>query len=112
MARFRTWIERSNPANEGFISEFSHREWQRKHDIWHIQRDLFDAAIGLGQTDAQATAKIDALFATFAADWSLYILTGNPAIVTAIQDDATLPWLDTDVSGQSIRARLINRLTV
>jgi hypothetical protein len=86
-------------------------ERARKAILWRVQRDLYNAAVTLGQTDAQATAKIDALFSTFAGEWSLYILTGSPAIITAIQNDATIPWLNTQVDGQTIRQRLIARLS-
>jgi hypothetical protein len=86
-------------------------ERQRKVVVWKVQRDLYILAINLGQTDAQALAKLDALFSTFAGEWSLYILVGSPAIITAIQNDATLAWLNTLVSGVSIRQRLINRIS-
>jgi hypothetical protein len=86
-------------------------ERERKITLWRTQRDLYTAAVALGQTDAQAEAKIDALLSTFAGEWSLYILTGSTAIVTAIQNDATLPWLNTQVAGKTIRERLVSRLS-
>lgn len=86
-------------------------EARRKFTVFGIQQDLHAAAIALGQTEEQAETKIDLLFSTFAAEWSLYMLTGSPAIITSIQNDATIGWLDTDVAGVSIRQRLINRLS-
>lgn len=87
-----------------------HYEDVRRTIVHKIQQDLHTLALQLGQTEDQASSKIDTLFATFSGDWSLYILTGSPAIKTSIQNDATIPWLDTDVSGQTIRQRLLNRL--
>lgn len=86
-------------------------DYSRRHLVLKTVKDLFDLAISLGQTETQAEAKIDALFEAYAAEFSIYILVGSPAITTAIQNDATLPWLDTDVAGLSIRQRLINRLS-
>jgi hypothetical protein len=105
-------------ANTGFLradvvawAEGSARG--RKELVWLMQHDLFNVAIDLGQTDQQAIAKVDDLFSAFAAEWSIYALTGSEAIVAAIENDATLPWLDTEypsASGVTIRTRLINRL--
>lgn len=86
-------------------------DYTRRHLVLKTIKDLFDAAIQSGQTDVQAEAKIDELFTTYAAEWSIYILAGVPAIITSIQNDATMPWLDTDVAGVTIRQRLINRLS-
>ena len=95
---------------EGVV-DLETQEYSRRHLVLQTTKDLYDAAIALGQTDVQAEAKIDDLFATYAAEWSIYILVGNPTIITSIQNDATLPWLDTDVQGLTIRQRLINRLS-
>lgn len=99
----------TDPDAWQYLAEDEERE--RKVTVWRVQRDLHAAALNLGQTDAQATAKIDLLFSTFAGEWSLYVLTGAPAITTAIQNDITLTWLNTGVGGQTIRQRLINRLS-
>lgn len=88
------------------------QEWDRKTIVWLLQRDLYKLVRQLGETDAEAEAKIDALFTTFASEWSIYVLTGSDAVVTAIEDDATLAWLDVSISGASIRQRLINRLSI
>jgi hypothetical protein len=79
--------------------------------LQQLQVDLYAAATSLGQTDAQAKQKIDDLFSAYPGEWSIYALVGASAIVTAIQNDATLPWLDTLVGGLTIRQRLINRLS-
>lgn len=83
----------------------------RVDQVQEVVRDLYSAARNIGQTDAQAKSKIQDLFNTFAAEWSVYALVGADGIVTGIQNDVTLPWLDTDVAGTSIRQRLINRLS-
>lgn len=95
---------------DNYIADQYQYAVDRTFMVWTIQRDLYDAALSLGQTDAQARTKIDTLFTTFAAEWSIYVLTGSPSITTAILTDVTIPWLDTDVSGTSIRTRLANRL--
>jgi hypothetical protein len=111
MARFRTWIDQSfADIADDYVVAFLDQERLRKGIIAKIQYDLFNAALGLGQTEAQAVAKIDALFAAYSGDWALYILTGSPAVSTSIQNDATLPWLSTLVAGVSIRQRILNRL--
>jgi hypothetical protein len=112
MARFKTLVDHSHPAiPEDYIASFRGAEEQRRLTVYRLQKDLYDAALTLGQTPAQADDKIDTLFSTFASEWSIYILAGATAIVTAITDDITIPWLDTDVAGTTIRLRLTNRLS-
>jgi len=82
----------------------------REDIFFQIQADLTGYGEGLGLNPAQVEAKLDELFTTFAAEWLLYILTGSPSIATAITNDATLPWLDTVVGGQTLRVRLVARL--
>lgn len=109
MARFTLWAQVGHP-DDALLSSLHSEEWLRKETIWRVQNDLVTLALGLGQSTAEAATKVDALFSTFAAEWAIYVLTGSPAIITAIQDDATIPWLDLDIAGTSIRQRLINRL--
>lgn len=114
MSRFRTLINQSFPDEvipDDWMATFRGAEATRKTLVFKIQHDIVVAAETLGQTDAQADAKVDTLFSTFASEWSIYILTGATAIITAIQNDASIAWLDTDVAGTSIRQRLINRLS-
>lgn len=86
-------------------------EQVRRHRVLRIQQDLTNFGEALGQTDAQITTRLDELFLTFADEWWLFERTGSAAIITAISSDVTIGWLDTDVSGTTIRQRLINRLT-
>jgi hypothetical protein len=83
----------------------------RETEIQRIQYDLAAFAISQGYTANQTRSAIEALFRTFVTQWFLYIVCGADDIVTAIQNDATLPWLNTQVGGQTIRQRLINRLS-
>lgn len=111
MPRFSKWEEQAYALDYDYLLDLQFSETFRKGNVWKIQNDLAKAAAGLGQTAQQIEIKVDLLFSTFAAEWAIYVLTGSPAIVTAIQNDVTLPWLDTDVSGLTIRQRLINRLS-
>jgi len=107
MARF----DNTYDFEDDYIGELRVARREREELVMRTQHDLAAAARGLGQTGGQIRTKVDSLFSTFASEWSIYILVGSTAIIDAIQNDATLPWLDTDVSGTSIRQRLINRLS-
>lgn len=109
--RYRDWTDSNFSFEADYLHTLYSAEMERRIVVWKVQHDLAEAAAGLGQTYAQIGDKMDTLFSTFASEWSIYILTGATAIVTAIQNDATIGWLDTDVSGTSIRQRLINRLS-
>ena len=108
--RFTDWLVRSHVDFEDYVNEFFARELERKRVVFKIQYNLYQLATSLGQTPAQARNKIDELFSTFAAEWSLYVITGSPAINTAVSNDATIAWLDVDVQGTSLRQRILNRL--
>jgi len=88
-----------------------HARSQRETTVQQLQLDLYDAARALGQTHAQALTRINELFNAYPGAWAVYVIAGADGIVTAIQNDATLPWLDALVGGVSIRQRLINRLS-
>jgi hypothetical protein len=83
----------------------------REQELQLIQRDLASFAMSQGYTANQARTAIEALFRTFALQWFLYLVCGADDIVTAIQNDATLSWLNQNAGGQTIRQRLINRLS-
>lgn len=86
-----------------------HRE--RFERLQRILVDLHRFGINQGYTTNQINTALENLFETFATSWLLYVLIGSPKITDDIQNDATLGWLDTDVSGTTLRQRLINRLT-
>lgn len=76
-----------------------------------IIRELEMAGQVLGLDDADIQAKLNQLFSAYPGEWAIYFVTGaNLAIVPAITNDTTIPWLDTDVSGTTLRQRLVNRL--
>jgi hypothetical protein len=79
--------------------------------VFRLVKDLYDAALSLGQTPAQANAKINDLFNAYPGEWATYVIIGADGLISALQNDATLPWLDAVVAGVSIRQRLINRLS-
>jgi hypothetical protein len=83
----------------------------REDKVQKLQRDLMEFAVSQGYTANQARNAIEALFRTFVTEWFLYLVCGSDDITTAIQDDITLTWLNTQVGGQTIRQRLINRLS-
>jgi hypothetical protein len=83
----------------------------REQELQRLHRDLMEFAVSQGYTANQARNAIEALFRTFALQWFLYLTCGADDIVTSIQDDITLTWLNTSVGGQTIRQRIINRLS-
>lgn len=117
MSRFQTLIDNSFPDSaipEDWLGSFARAEEERKALVRRTERDIVDAAAAFGQTPEEGDAKVDELFATFAAEWSIYILTGAPAIIDAIQNDTSLPWLNAEYppgSGVTVRERIVNRLT-
>jgi len=111
MSIYTDYANNRFPFDDDYISSIESAATTRRYRVYQVIHDLAKAAASLGQTESQIENKVDALFSTFAAEWSIYILTGATAIIDAIQNDATLPWIDTDVNGTSIRQRLINRLS-
>ena len=83
----------------------------RLHTILSAQADLAAFGLSSGYSQNQIRGAFEALFTAFLSEWMLYLLTGSSALATAITNDTTLSWLDLDASGQTIRARLINRLS-
>ena len=100
-----------DPESPLEVTQILQARQEREAIVSELIRDLTVAAEGLGQTAAQVDAKLDALFLTFGNEWDTFERTGSTAIITTIQNDATLLWLDTDVAGTTIRQRLINRLS-
>jgi len=108
---FLPWFDGRYSEDRDYLDKLEEDEQVRKDLVRNIINDLLTLARTLGQNQTQATTKVEALFLTFAAEWNLYMFAGSTAIITAIQNDATLPWLDTDVAGLTIRQRLVNRLS-
>lgn len=112
MARFTDWLAASY-GGEDYLVQFAYEEFLRRRVYWKIQRDLAVAGQDLGANQSTIETQIDALLTTFADQWFLYLFTGNTTqITTAITNDATLPWLDTEYpvgTGVDIRTRILNR---
>ena len=96
---------------EDFLADLSAREDERKRTVLLIQHDLIMFGKAQGYTQNQIRGAVEALFSTYAAEWSLYILMGSGILATAIQNDTSLTWLDLDANGQTIRTRLLNRIS-
>lgn len=88
--------------------EFLQRESFRT--VFKAFRDLVQFGLDSGFTANQSRGAVEDLFRTYLASWVLYLFIGAEDIITDITNDATLPWLDFDANGQTIRTRLINRL--
>lgn len=76
-----------------------------------IVHDLIDFAISEGRTNQQIGDNLELFFLTFDPEMMPYFQVGGDALATAINDDVTIPWLDTDAGGQTIRTRIVNRLS-
>jgi len=67
----------------------------------------------LGQTEAQLRSKLDDLFAAYPGEWALYLMLGaKTALEDALLADTSLPWLDVEVRGISVRARIVHAVGV
>jgi len=84
---------------------------QRWTNLLDIQADLIRFGTTQGFTVNQIRGALQDLFDTFSTEWFSYLVAATDALPTAITNDATLTWLDLDASGQTIRTRLVNRLT-
>jgi hypothetical protein len=73
--------------------------------------DLVRFGASQGYTANQLRNAIGDLFSLSLEQWCGYVLFAAQDIITTVENDATLPWLDLDASGQTIRQRLINRLS-
>jgi hypothetical protein len=72
---------------------------------------LRGAGEAMGQTDEQIEEKLDALLSAYPGAWCLYFITGaKGAILAAITDDTSLPWLDADLGSETLRARILRAI--
>lgn len=90
---------------------FQESRTRRLRVIDDIVVDLTRFGNTQGYTPAQLRNAIADLFALSLEQWCGYVLFAAQDIITTVQNDATLPWLDLDASGQTIRQRLINQLS-
>jgi hypothetical protein len=103
------WLETTDDISKTNAVELHRNRAIRTID--DICNDIFKFAVSQGYTENQARNAIESLFRTFSTQWFLYLICGADDIVTAIQNDATISWFNTQVGGQTIRQRLINRLS-
>lgn len=111
VSRYQDWVDNKFSLADDYLRKLERQEEDRKFIIAKIQNDLATYAASLGQTSVEIENKVDALFNTYAIEWVTYRAIGDPTIITSIQNDTTMPWLDTDISGETIRQRLIDRLS-
>lgn len=113
MARFDYWESGLLVLPEDYLDVIRHQERLRRETVWLIQDYLVNAAIDNGATAIVAGERVDELFGAYGGSWSIYVLTGANQIVTDIDTDTGILWLDFEYpngGGKTIRERLINQL--
>jgi len=113
MARFSHWELGDLSTEADYMSHLMDLETARRETVWMIQDYLVHAAIDNGATAIVAGERVDELFGTYGGSWSVYVLTGANQIVTDIDTDTGIGWLDTEYpagGGKTIRERVINQL--
>ena len=102
----------SSPRRETTLVRYISRyRAERQEVLDSIVHDLTDFAIAQGYTDPQIQGALETFFETFAPYVTAYLQVGGSTISDAISNDVTIAWLDTDAGGETIRERLINRLS-
>lgn len=112
MARFQYW-DGGNLQERDYIDILIAAQEERRLVIWTIQDYLVHAAIDNGADAIVAGQRVDELFGTYGGSWSVYVLTGANQIVTDIDTDTGIGWLDTEYpagGGKTVRERVINQL--
>lgn len=107
---YDVWKNKLETFATDFASDLETQELERKRAVYIAISDLIDFGLGEGYTDNQVKGAVNSLFEAYPGEWSIYILVGSDAIKTAIQNDVTLPWLNTAVGQSTVRAQLIARL--
>jgi len=104
-------IQSTLATDEDLLLRIRSQRNRRGKTLIRVAVDLTRLATQLGQTGTQAREKVEALFRTFVKEVYLYEILGTDDLAVAIAADTTLAWLNVDVSGLTIRQRLVNRLT-
>jgi hypothetical protein len=104
-------LNSSIATDDDLVDRLYTGERRRTKNLYSVSVALTRAAVTAGQTNTQARDKVEQLYRLFATETFLYTLLGTSDLADAIQADVTLPWLDIDVSGKTIRQRLIEKLT-
>jgi hypothetical protein len=111
--RFDNWINNQYEFDRDYVEDLQRSEATRKETVWTIQNYLGHAAIDNGATALVAGERVDELFGTYGGSWSIYVLTGANQIVTDVDTDTGIGWLDTEYpsgGGKTIRERVITQL--
>ena len=83
----------------------------RVHAVIGAYEDLLAFGEQQGYSEAVLNNQIELLFETFSGSFFTFILIDSSKLAEAIAADSTIAWLDLDANGQTIRTRLINRLS-
>jgi hypothetical protein len=113
MARFDKWESGLYSLTSEYVGDLRDREQERRLTVWTIQDYLVHAAIDNGATAIVAGERVDELFGAYGGSWTIYVLTGANQIVTDIDTDTGIGWLDTEYpsgGGKTIRERVITQL--
>jgi len=113
MARFTPWEDGAFSTEADYLGNLEYQNRVRRETVWKIQDYLVHAAIDNGATAIVAGERVDELFGAYGGSWSVYVLTGANQIVTDIDTDTGIGWLDTEYpagGGKTIRERVINQL--
>lgn len=108
---YELWKNKPGSFDEDASFDLSWGRAEREDIANKAISDLIDFGLGQAYTDNQIKTALEDLLLTFGLEWFLYERVGHPALAAAIAADATLPWLDLDAFGITIRQRLINRFS-
>ena len=111
--RFDSWENSVHNFTDDYIGEIRAQETLRRETVWMIQDYLVHAAIDNGATAIVAGERVDELFGTYGGSWAIYVLTGANQIVTDIDTDTGIGWLDTEyppLGGKTVRERVISQI--
>lgn len=111
MSNVKPWFSDPENPEVDFIELLRSQESARKEVVLAAQARLVSLLRRGGQSTAEAETSLQDFGSTFGAELVQFILFETTAAVAAIAADVTLAWLDTDVSGTTIRQRLINQLS-
>lgn len=113
MARYTPWTESAFGLEFDALQHLQAQRGLREQTVWSIQNYLANAAIDNGAAAIVAGERVDELFGTYGGSWSIYVLTGANQIVTDIDTDTGIGWLDTEYpagGGKTVRERVITQL--
>lgn len=111
--RFTSWEDGLLSEEFDYTDVLRTAEDERRLTVWKIQNYLGHAAVDNGATAIVAGERVDELFGTYGGSWAIYVLTGANQIVTDIDTDTGIGWLDTEyppLGGKTVRERVISQI--